>query len=271
MCVSSQQLPVVSVSAGGFFSVSVPAPQPWRHQPRQTNDTAAAVVRMSIKTGDTMRRWSRVLQAAACVCAFIASSSGRVAAATNDGSVDAIWKTQQMSFEYGGYGTRYTCRSLQQKLRRVLLHVGANGKIVLQSGGCDGQSGYARFQVLLESPVEATAENIREATTYRPDQILLAHTRGERLPAPEDVKRFRAVWKTVSFARERSMQLDSSDCDLVRALRRQILQKMAVQIVRDNLRCSPGFGNIGPPQLTVSALVPVQGDTLVPTKVIVGR
>ena len=32
--------------------------------------------------------------------------------------------------------------------------------------------------------------------------------------------------------------------------------RMSVQIVKDNVRCSPAFGNIGRPQLTVAALVP---------------
>jgi hypothetical protein len=65
------------------------------------------------------------------------------------------------------------------------------------------------------------------------------------------------VWKTISFTRSREMKLAPGDCELVLALRRQILQRMSVQVVTDRVSCSP-FGNIGKPRLTVSALVPVK-------------
>ena len=53
------------------------------------------------------------------------------------------------------------------------------------------------------------------------------------------------------------MKLSPGDCELVLQLRRHILPRMAVQIVNDQVRCSE-FGNIGKPQLTVSALVPIE-------------
>ena len=81
--------------------------------------------------------------------------------------------------------------------------------------------------------------------------------RGERLATAEDLPRFPAVWKTISFARSRQMKLSPGDCELVLQLRQHILPRMAVQIVSDQVRCSQ-FGNIGKPQLTVSALVPVE-------------
>jgi hypothetical protein len=80
---------------------------------------------------------------------------------------------------------------------------------------------------------------------------------GERLRSAEDLPRFPAVWKTVSFARSREMRLAPGDCELVLQLRRHILPRMAVQVVNDQVRCSQ-FGNIGKPQLTVSALVPLE-------------
>jgi hypothetical protein len=58
------------------------------------------------------------------------------------------------------------------------------------------------------------------------------------------------------------MRLTPGDCELVQQLRRQILPKMSVHIIRDNVRCSAGFGEIAPPQLTVSALVPAPPATI---------
>jgi hypothetical protein len=171
-------------------------------------------------------------------------------------TTEAVWKTQHITFVYRGYSTIYTCSGLHRTLERILVNVGAHDGIRLQSYHCDDHSGAARFELAIESPVEATPENVRELTTYDSREALIATVRGERLASAEDLPRFPAVWKTVSFARDRNMRLSPGDCELVQELRRQILPRMSVHIVTDRVRCSPGFGQIQPPQLTVSALVP---------------
>lgn len=173
-------------------------------------------------------------------------------------SVEAVWKAQQMNFEYRGYSTSYSCRSLEEKLELILRSVGAREDLQLRSYACDEQMGIARFQVLLQSPVVASPENIRELTTHDAKGELIARVNGEQLPSAADLPRFTAVWKTVSFARDRRMRLERGDCELVQQLRRQILPRMSVQIVKDDVRCSSSMGNIGPPRLTVSALVPAE-------------
>jgi hypothetical protein len=162
-----------------------------------------------------------------------------------------------MNFVYRGYSTLYSCRGLQAKLQKILTTVGARGGIELRAYSCDDELSVARFQIALTSPVEATPENVEQLTTYDAHEELVARVRGERLATAEDLQRFPAVWKTISFARSREMKLAPGDCELVQQLRRHILPRMAVQIVNDQVRCSQ-FGNIGKPQLTVSALVPIE-------------
>lgn len=204
-------------------------------------------------------RVSRVMENTGITLATImlaALLSGRAIAATSgaDDSIEAVWKTQHMNFEYRGYSTVYTCGGLRSTLRTILTSVGARDGIRLRSYGCDDQAGVARFQITLESPVAATEENIRELTTYSSEEELIARARGEHLASAQDLPRFPAVWKTVSFARDPKLRLAPGDCELVRQLRREILPRLSVQIVSDNLRCS-AFGNISRPRLTVSALV----------------
>lgn len=171
--------------------------------------------------------------------------------------VEAVWKPQRINFVYRGYSTLYTCSGLQEKLEKILTTVGARGGVELRAYSCDDALSIARFEIALTSPVEATPENVEELTTYDAHDALIARVRGERLASAEDLQRFPAVWKTISFARSREMRLEPGDCELVLQLRRHILPRMSVQIVRDRVRCSE-FGNIGRPQLTVSALVPVE-------------
>jgi hypothetical protein len=199
------------------------------------------------------RRW---LLACAYISVATAPISAVFASSPADAAgVEAVWKAQQMNFEYRGYSTTYSCQSLEDKLEVILRSVGAREDVQLRSYACNEQIGIARFQVLLQSPVVATAENIRDITAHDAKDELIARVNGEKLATPQDVQRFTAVWKTVSFSRDRRMRLERGDCELVQQLRQQILPRMSVQVVKDNVRCSSGLGNVGPPRLIVSALV----------------
>ncbi len=204
-----------------------------------------------------MRGSTRWVDFAGAAILLLAASLATAQSHADEAVVDAVWKPQRMNFVYRGYSTLYSCRSLQQKLEKILTSVGARGGIELRAYSCDDEIATARFQIALTSPVEATPENVEQLTTYDVHDQLIARVRGERLASAEDLPRFPAVWKTISFARSRQMKLAPGDCELVLQLRRHILPRMAVQIVSDQVRCSQ-FGNIGKPQLTVSALVPVE-------------
>jgi hypothetical protein len=204
-----------------------------------------------------MKRNGRWLDFARATVLVLAAGVANAQSSADDAVVQAVWKPQRMNFVYRGYSTLYSCRSLQQKLQKILTTVGARGGIELRTYSCDDESAIARFQIALTSPVEATPENVEQLTTFDTHDELVARVRGERLASAEDLPRFPAVWKTISFARSREMRLSPGDCELVLQLRQHILPRMAVQIVNDQVRCSE-FGNIGKPQLTVSALVPVE-------------
>jgi hypothetical protein len=204
-----------------------------------------------------MKRSGRWVDFARAAVLVLAAGVASAQSPADESVVEAVWKPQRMNFVYRGYSTIYSCRSLQQKLAKILKTVGARGRLELRTYSCDDDLAIARFQIALTSPVEATPQNVEQLTTYEARDELVARARGEQLPSAENLPRFPAVWKTISFARSREMRLAPGDCELVEQLRRHILPRMAVQIVRDQVRCSQ-FGNISKPQLTVSALVPVE-------------
>jgi hypothetical protein len=166
-------------------------------------------------------------------------------------ALEAVWKVQHLTFIYRGSGTIYTCHGLQDKLEKILRSVGAHDSLRLQAYACDEAIGMARVRIAMQSPVAAAPETVRALTTYDSQQQLTARVRNERLPNAEDIERFAAVWKTVSFARDRKMRLAPGDCELVRQVRRTILPLLSVRIVYEDSRCS----SMSPPRLTVSALV----------------
>ncbi len=171
--------------------------------------------------------------------------------------VEAVWKVQSLSFAYSGYATVYSCNALLDKVRVILQSVGARETLRIRSLGCQDMVTHGRMEITLESPVEATPENIETITTYDSTQELVARVRSEHLAGAEEVHRFPATWKTVSMTRDRELKLGPSDCELVEQLRRDVLPRMSIRVQHDRLRCSPVFGNIGQPQLRVAALVAV--------------
>ena len=169
--------------------------------------------------------------------------------------VEAVWKVQSLSFAYSGYATMYSCDALLDKVRAILQIVGARDTMRIRSWGCTDMVTHGRMEITLESPVEATPENIRALTTYDGADELIARVRHERLATAEDLHRFPAAWKTISMSRDRQLKLGPSDCELVDQLRRDVLPRMAIRVEYDRLRCSAVFGNFGQPQLRVAALV----------------
>ena len=171
--------------------------------------------------------------------------------------VQAVWKVQSLSFAYSGYATVYSCDALRDKVRAILQILGARNTMRIQSWGCTDMVTHGRMDITLESPVEATPENVRSLTTYNSTDQLLAHVRNEQLVSAEDVHRFPAAWKSISMSRDRQLKLGPADCELVDQLSRDVLPRMAIRVEHDRLRCSAVFGNIGQPQLRVAALVAV--------------
>jgi hypothetical protein len=207
-----------------------------------------------------MRRGRAIALSCAAVLLAVSAAQAQSSdepAAADPVVVEAVWKPQRINFVYRGYSTLYSCRGLQDKLEKILATVGARDHVELRAYSCDDALSIARFQIALASPIEATSQNVQELTTYDTRDELVARVRGQQLASAEDLPRFPAVWKTISFARSREMRLEPGDCELVQQLRRHVLPRMSVQIVSDRVRCSE-FGNIGRPQLTVSALVPVE-------------
>lgn len=204
-----------------------------------------------------MRGGGRLIAIASVAVLLLSGSVVHAESQPDAAAIEAVWKPQRINFVYRGYSTLYSCSGLQAKLEKILTTVGARGGIELRAYSCDDELSIARFQIFFTSPVEATSENVEALTTYDARDELVARMRGERLASAEDLPRFPAVWKTISFARSREMRLEPGDCELVQQLRRHVLPRMSVQIVNDRMHCS-SFGNIGKPQLTVSALVPVE-------------
>ena len=194
---------------------------------------------------------------AICACLAVLAlslshvSMGQDAEAPQD-PVEAVWRAQRLPFQYRSEGRMYPCDILEHKVKRILTQLGARDRLVIQRIACRDFAGAAQLEVIMESPVIATPENIHAITQYTSEDELIARLRGVPLPAAEGLQRFPAVWKSIAIQRAPKVYLETGDCALVQQLRRQILPKMSVQIVRDIDRADCTQAS---PRLTVLALV----------------
>lgn len=187
---------------------------------------------------------------AVMVLALLLTNAG---AANAEGTIAAAWHPQFVKFEYRAGGTFYMCRSLQRKVERILLQVGARGPVRFMRLYCGDLSPVVSAEIALMIPIEATEENIRRLTDFDSKQVLIARLQGKSLPAAADLPLFPAAWRTVSLS---EMKFTRGDCELLQQLRQQVLPKLSVRIVSDNLQqCSSVFARSAAPRLVVQALV----------------
>jgi hypothetical protein len=209
---------------------------------------------------------------AATTC--MALTWGGVAAGASAAGPDtarAVLKSQEIKFNYQSFNTFYSCDGIEDKLERVLLALGANKDVEVEARGCaDGReligdlrrsptgvsSRSPLVTIRVTSPVEATAQTLAELEKTRSQRELTARVRGERGAALDADAQFDAPWKAVSLSKGGDLRLEPGDCELIDALRKQVLPKLGVRIVKDNLKCSPRDGNRFQPQLEVEALMP---------------
>lgn len=170
--------------------------------------------------------------------------------------VQAIWKQQDINFYFHSFTTFYSCRSLADKVERLLIALGATQETKVRSSGCYGNE-IARMPYLrikLTSPIEATPAALAELEKTRSTRELAARVRGERAADPSD--QFPAHWKRVSLSRG-EFNLEPGDCELIDQLKRKVLPKLAVHIVKDDMQCTPNQLTLGQPRLEVEALAEI--------------
>ena len=152
-----------------------------------------------------------------------------------DTSIEAIWRVQQLQFDYSSPTVAYSCSAFKDRIRGILHTVGAHATIAVEAG-CRGDEliKSTRARISLAAPVEATDENVRDATTFRAHQVLAARLRGTELPTAANIERFKASWQRISL---RPLRLTRGDCDLLDGLRRQVLPRLSIRAV-SGFHCS---------------------------------
>jgi hypothetical protein len=150
----------------------------------------------------------------------------------------AVWKPRELSFVYQGFTTEYSCDGLRDKVRSVLLKLGAREDLQVSESPCVSLGKPDPF------PGVRIKMNVLQPAT---DRSATAGT--QSVPAH---------WKTVDLTPERDAVSAAGDCELVEQVKQSILPLFATRNVRYSSNCLPYQLQIGATQLRAEVLVPDQ-------------
>jgi len=170
--------------------------------------------------------------------------------------VHAVWKQQTFDFHYQSFTTFYSCSSLSEKVRRILVELGGDDQTKVRVSGCESGGSIARMplvRITMTSPVEATPDVLAELQKSRPVRELAARVRNDSSKHVDLDAQFPALWKRVSLSRG-ALGLAPGDCELIEQIERKVLPQLAVRVVSNDMRCMPNQISMGQPRLEVEAL-----------------
>jgi hypothetical protein len=182
--------------------------------------------------------------------------AGYAAAMASTDAVQSTWKVQEIRYSYVGFTTAYTCDAAEDKLKEILMAVGAHPSTMVRANGCQMDRPSRNFFVTITTATPAPATDATAAVPAgeKTRQQLIERLNGKK---PISDAPFAAVWKTVDLGRDRDLNLKPGDCELMQGLRESVLPKLSVKIESDKVQCTPHQLDILTPELKVSALVPL--------------
>jgi hypothetical protein len=138
----------------------------------------------------------------------------------------AVWKEQHLDFLYRGITSRYSCDGLRDKMRLLLLELGARRDMKILATGCDyslaprfGNGPVPNLRVVFSAPAlpDAAAKPLH----------------------PGDLAAVSASFQPFSVTADAFRRFDIGDCELVEEFARQILPKFTARDVKKDITCVP--------------------------------
>jgi hypothetical protein len=152
----------------------------------------------------------------------------------------AVWTEKELTFVYQGFTTRYSCDGLRDKVRSVLLDLGAEKKgLKVMELGCSSPSGRpdpfpgVRVKMRVLQPADSP-----EAAKAADPTPVAAH------------------WKPVDLKLRDNFTTDSGECELVEQIRQKIVPSFAARNVDLQTTCIPHQATATRPILKMEVLVP---------------
>jgi hypothetical protein len=137
----------------------------------------------------------------------------------------AVWKEQHINFFYMGRTARYSCEGLRDKVRAMLLELGARRDLQIAAVGCED---YDRVRVNSLAP----SLNIIFSAPALPDASAKPLHEGD-LAATD------ARFESFTITSDAFRNLGVGDCELIEEFARQILPKLVTRDLKRDITCVP--------------------------------
>jgi hypothetical protein len=132
--------------------------------------------------------------------------------------IAAVWKEQHINFVYAGRTSRYSCDGLRDKVRAMLLDLGARRDIRISAVGCEGSMNPS-LNIVVSTPAlpDAAAKPLH----------------------PGDLAAVDARFEAFSITSDPFRNMEMADCELVQEFARQILPKLVTRELKRDINCVP--------------------------------
>lgn len=129
----------------------------------------------------------------------------------------AVWRAQSVAFSYPGRTVRYSCDGLKEKLRAILLELGARRDLSVGDAGCDHRA--PRLTLEFSTPVPPQADLKARNTA--------------------DLAAVDARYEVFLLTSDALHNFSPADCELIDEFTRQVLPKLAVREIDSHIVCVP--------------------------------
>ncbi len=171
---------------------------------------------------------------AALVCGVLLSAT---AAQADEPPVQAVWTAKPLRFTYLGFTAKYSCDGLRDKMRQILLLLGARKDLKLNYSGCSG--GFGRPSPF---PGVSATVNVLEPV-------------GDKAP-PAGTEVVNAHWQPVVVAPRGEPLNAAGDCELIEQVKSRILPLFTVRNEQYSSTCVPNQLTPGGTRLSLEVLMP---------------
>ena len=137
----------------------------------------------------------------------------------------AVWREQHLEFFYMGRTSRYSCDGLRDKVRAMLLDLGARRDLKIAAIGCGIPDGCARTP---RRPA-STSFSPRRRCRIRPLKPL----------HEGDLAATDARFESFTIASDAFRNMGFGDCELVEEFSHQILPKLVTRALKRDITCVP--------------------------------
>ena len=150
------------------------------------------------------------------------------------GRESAVWAPKELTFVYRGFTTKYSCDGLQDKMRKVLIKLGARHDIQVRNWGCTqlrGPDPFAGVRIKM---------HVLQPAGKQGGQAVPAHWKMVDLLADPD---------------DRDPVDAAGDCELIEQIRQKVLPLFATRNVDYRSTCEPHHLLVGATRLKTEVLV----------------